>query len=171
MASFNTGTVFWDRIPNYLERKPLQSPVPMTTRFAPILLILLGLATEGASAQSTQGLKFSSRDEYRNCLEESDKLTPRLAVLQARLKDHNQAMKRLQDEMVAHVATQPAVDTTDQAAVDEFNTKVGSLNPRMEAMDDQGDEFNKEQIAYNTQVAAMNKRCAGMSITLKDRDA
>jgi chaperonin cofactor prefoldin len=143
----------------------------MTTRAATFLLIFLGLATRGVSAQSAQGLKFSSRDEYRSCLEEGDKLTPRLAVLQARLKDHNQAMKRLQDEMVAHVATQPAVDTNDQAAVDEFNTKIESLNLRMQAMDDQGDEFNKEQIAYNTQVAAMNKRCAGMVVTLNDRDA
>jgi uncharacterized protein YhaN len=143
----------------------------MTTRAAHILVTLLAFATQGTFAQPGQDLKFVSRDEYRSCLEESDKLTPRLAELQARLKAHNQAMKRLQDEMVAHVATQPAVDTTDQAAVDEFNTKVGSLNLRMQAMDDQGDEFNKEQIAYNTQVAAMNKRCAGMSITLKDRDA
>jgi chaperonin cofactor prefoldin len=143
----------------------------MTARAATFLLMFLGLATQEVSAQSAQGLKFSSRDEYRSCLDEADKLTPRLPVLQARLKDHNQALQRLQDEMVAHVATQPAVDTADQAAVDEFNTKIESLNQRMQALNDQGEEFNNEQIAYNTQVAAMNKRCAGMVISLKDRDA
>jgi chaperonin cofactor prefoldin len=143
----------------------------MTTRAATFLLILLGLATQGICAQPAQAPKLSSRDEYRVCLDEGDKLAPRLPVLQARLKDHNQALKRLQDEMVAHAATQPAVDVFDQTAVDEFNTKMESLNQRMKALNDQADEFNSEQIAYNTQVAAANKRCAGMVVTLNDRDA
>lgn len=147
------------------------SPFHMPSRSASFLLVLLATATQGVSAQPAQGPKFSSRDEYRACLDEGDKLTPKFPLLQARLKEHNQALKRLQDEMGAHVAAQPAADTTDQAAVDEFNAKMDSLNRRAKALNDQADEFGKEQIAYNTQVAAANKRCAGMVITLRDRNA
>jgi hypothetical protein len=128
MARVCTNTVFRDRIPTYLERKPPQSPLHLTTRFAPILLILLSLATQGTSAQPAQGPKFSSRDEYRVCLDEEDKLTPRLTILQARMNSHNQALKLLQDDMVAHGATQPALDTEDEAAVNVFNAKSDALN-------------------------------------------
>jgi uncharacterized protein YhaN len=143
----------------------------MTTRAAHILVILLAFATQGTFAQPGQDLKFVSRDEYRSCLEESDKLTPRLAERQAQLGAHNQALKRLQDEMRAHVAVQPVVEIFEQAAVDAFNAKTESLNQQIQTLNDQGEKFNQEQIAYNTQVAAMNKRCAGMAFSFKDRDA
>lgn len=123
------------------------------------------------SAQPAQVPKFSSREEYRACLAEEDKLKPQLPQLQAKLKKHNQELKRLQDEMNAHVATQPALDTTDQAAVDLFNAKMESLNQRGMALNDQVDGLNKEQLAYNTQAFEANKRCAGMVVTINDRDA
>lgn len=143
----------------------------MSLRLTSIFLFVLAAATQGVSAQSAQGPKFSSRDEYRTCLDEGDKLTPKLPILQARLKEHNQALKRQQDEMEAHAATQPAVDSADQEAVDEFNVKMRTMNQRGKVLNDQAAEYNKELIAYNTQVAAMNKRCAGLIITIKDRDA
>ena len=156
-----------------VQRRRLESvsPLHMPSHFPRYLLILLAPLTQAVFSQPSQGPKMSSRDEYRACLDESDQFAPRLPILQARLKEHNQDLKRLQEESEAHVATQPSVDTSDQAAIDAFNAKVESLNQRVKALNDQAEEFRKEQIAYNTQVAAMNKRCAGLVVSFKDRDA
>jgi uncharacterized protein YlxW (UPF0749 family) len=142
-----------------------------TRRLLPIVAVLAACASPAVQAQSGTGPKVSSRDEYRACLDEQDEFKRRVPVLQARLAEHNQDLKRFQDEMNAHVATQAAIDTTDQAAVDAFNARLDELNQRVGMINARGEEFSREQKTYNTQVAAANKRCAGMVFTLRDRDA
>ena len=142
-----------------------------TRRLLPIVAALAACASPAVQAQSGAGPKVSSRDEYRACLNEQDEFKRRIPVLQARLAEHNQDLKRFQDEMNAHVATQAAVDATDQAAVNAFNAKLDELNQRVELINARGEEFSRDQKAYNAQLAAANKRCAGMVFTLRDRDA
>jgi uncharacterized protein YPO0396 len=140
-------------------------------RLPPILVALAAAAAPAAQAQSGAGPKLSSRDEYRSCLNEQDALKRQLPALQARLDEHNQDLKRFQDEMTAHVATQAGVDATDQAAVKEFNAKLDELNQRVEMINARGDAFGRDQKAFNAQVAAANKRCAGLVVSVRDRDA
>ena len=136
-----------------------------------LILLLLGLGLRGAPAHAGDRPKTSSRDEYRKCLEEGDRLEPLRSALEANKKAHDRELKRLQDEMNAHVATQPFLDTADEAAVEEFNAKLEVLNQRGKNLNDVAEELNKQQSAYNAQVAAANKRCAAMVITFRDRDA
>ena len=142
-----------------------------TRRLLPLFAILATGAAPAVHAQSGAGPKLSSRDEYRSCLNEQDALKRQLPALQARLDEHNQDLKRLQDEMNAHVATQSGIDATDQAAVQAFNAKLEELNQRGEAINARGDAFGRDQKAYNAQVAAANKRCAGIVVSGRDRDA
>jgi hypothetical protein len=137
----------------------------------PLLAALAAGTSPAVQAQPGAGPKLSSRDEYRACANEQDALRRQLPVLQARLDEHNQDLKRFQDEMNAHVATQSGVDTTDQAAVQAFNAKLDEMNQRGEAINARGDAFGRDQKAYNAQVAAANKRCAGIVVTGRDRDA
>lgn len=139
-----------------------------------LLQMLAALATAAApavQAQSGAGPKVSSRDEYRSCLNEQDALKRQLPVLQARADEHTQDLKRFQDEMNAHVATQAGVDAADQAAVQAFNAKLDELNQRAEMINARGDAFGRDQKAYNAQVAAANRRCAGIVVSGRDRDA
>ncbi len=140
-------------------------------RVLPILAVLAAGAAPAAQAQSPAGPKLSSRDEYRACLNEQDALKRQLPALQARLDEHNQDLKRFQDEMNAHVATQAGIDANDEAAVKAFNTRLDELNQRVDMINARGDAFGRDQKAYNAQVAAANKRCAGTVVNLRDRDA
>lgn len=121
-----------------------------------------------AVAQSLQAPKYSSRDEYRACLDKQDSLEPQRILRETKLDEHTAELKRLQDEMNAHVADQPNVDTDDQDAIDAL---METLNARGKDLNRLGEDLNRETTAYNKQVAAMNKQCAGMVMPFKDRNA
>lgn len=88
------------------------------------LPMVLAFAVSGALAQKPQTAKYSTRDEYRACLEEQDSLAPQLPVLQSKIRGHEEDLKQLQEEMNAHVATQSTLDTSSEAAVDAFNSRL-----------------------------------------------
>lgn len=146
-------------------------PTTATRRLCLMLAALAAGTAPVVHAQSKSGPKLSSRDGYRSCLEEQDSLKRQRPALQARLDEHNQDLRRFQDEMTAHVATQAGIDASDEAAVKAFNAKLDELNQRVEMINARGDAFGRDQQAYNAQVAAANKRCAGLVVTGRDRGA
>jgi hypothetical protein len=146
-------------------------PRAATRRHWLVLAALAAGTVPAVYGQSKGGPKLSSRDEYRSCLDEQDTLKRQRPVLQARLDAHNQDLKRFQDEMTAHVATQAGIDANDEAAVKAFNTRLDELNQRVEVINARGDAFGRDQQAFNAQVAAANKRCAGIVVTGRDREA
>jgi len=87
------------------------------------------------------------------------------------MRSHDAELKRWQDQIKAHVATQYRLDTTDEAAVNAFNGKLDVLNKRVEELNLQAQKLNKEQAGYNKLITASNERCAGMVITTADHDA
>jgi hypothetical protein len=127
------------------------------------------LATLPASAQPVP--KVSTREEYRACLEEQERMAPKLSVLKARHVEHNADLKSLQDESKAHAETQSTLDSYDQEAVDAYNAKSDTLNLRAEELNKRAEKYDKEMAEYNASISAMNKRCAGMVFLLRDRDA
>ena len=141
-------------------------PSPFVAAF-----LLLALSSQVVIAQQGQGPKVSPRDEYRACLDEQDALQPQQAGMQVRLDEHIQDMKRLQDELNAQVALQGSIDEANPAAVSAFNARLEVLNRRVDALNARGDGLNKEMSAYNAKVADVNRRCAGMVVSLRDRDA
>jgi uncharacterized protein YhaN len=139
--------------------------------FSSICLALWLGAGADASAQSTAKPKLATRDDYRACVAEDDRLLPIRQSLQARKVQHDAELKRFQDDSQAHVAGQPKIDTGDQAAVDAFNARLDALNARVAELNAHSARMNDEQAAFNAQVAAHNKRCAGMVVSFADRDA
>ena len=115
--------------------------------------------------------KVSTREEYRACLEEQEKMAPRLSLLKARHVEHNADLKKLQDASKAHAETQATLDAYDNEAVDAFNARSEALNLRAEELNKHAESYDKQMADYNAGVSAMNKRCAGMVFLLRDRDA
>lgn len=134
-------------------------------------LVVSVISCAALPAFAQPGPKFSSRDEYRMCVDEQEKLTPRLKALNGRRDEHNAELKKLQDESKAHAATQSTLDQYDEAAVDAFNAKVDELNRRGDELNARGDAFDKEMAAYNAAAIALNQRCAGMVMTTRVHDA
>lgn len=130
---------------------------------------LLLLAAQ-AQAQTGARPKMSTRDEYRSCLNEEDALDARRAPLEAQRKVHNAALKRLQDDAKAHAATQPAPDAGD-AAIDAFNAKIDELDARVEVVNREAERLQAGIVELNTQIAAANRRCAGLVVSITDIQA
>lgn len=134
-----------------------------------VLASTILLATLPAAAQPVP--KVSTREEYRACVEEQEKMAPKLSVLKVRHVEHNADLKSLQDESKAHAETQLTLDSYNQEAVEAFNAKSDTLNLRAEELNKRAEKYDKEMAEYNASVSAMNKRCAGMVFLLRDRDA
>ena len=86
-------------------------------------------------------------------------------------RTHSANLKRVQDEMRAHVATQPRVGASDDAAVDAFNEKIEALNARVDASNKVAERLNLDLYTLNSRIAAANQRCAGMVVTKADFEA
>lgn len=133
-----------------------------------ILASFLLICRHEATAQQRQVPKLASRDEYRSCLEELDKLKPQRVLLKEWKNSHDHKLKLLQDEMNALVATQASVDTSDEEAVNGFNEQMESLNKKGEELNENSKKFNETQNQFNAQIAATNKRCAAIIISYED---
>jgi Skp family chaperone for outer membrane proteins len=131
----------------------------------------LAACTVGTPAQTPLKPQMSSREDYRACLAESDDLKKRQAELKEESVAHDARLKRLQDEMRAHVDTQPKVGASDDAAVDAFNEKLKALNARVDASNQEAERLNLEAFRHNTRIAQTNKRCAGMVVSQADHEA
>lgn len=124
-----------------------------------------------AHAQVALRPTHSTKEEYRACLKEEDTLKAQKTALNEQSKTHSASLKRIQDEMRAHVATQPLPGRADDAAVDAFNEKIGILNARVDASNKEAERLNLELHKLNTKIAATNQRCAGMVVPYADHEA
>jgi flagellar motility protein MotE (MotC chaperone) len=136
-----------------------------------LLATLLLAFMADAHSQVALRPKHSTKEEYRACLKEEDALKAQREALQAQSKTHSANLKRIQDEMRAHVATQPLPGQADDVAVDAFNEKIATLNARIDASNQEAERLNHETHRLNTQVAAANQRCAGMVVAYADHQA
>lgn len=134
-------------------------------------VIVPGFLLLALPAFAQQAPKVSSRDEYRTCVDDQQKLVPRLKDLNARRDEHGAELKKLQDEIKAHVATQSTLDAYDEAAVDAFNARIDELNRRGDELNARSDAYDKDMVAYNAAATALNQRCAGMVVTGRVNDA
>ncbi|WP_426338407.1 hypothetical protein ACN9MZ_18435 [Pseudoduganella sp. S-14] len=134
-------------------------------------LCVATVACASLPAFAQQAPRISSRDEYRACLDQQEKLSPRLKLLNTKRDEHNADLKKLQDEAKAHVATQAALDLYDQAAVDAFNARLDELNQRGDALNARSEAFDKDMADYNSTVTALNQRCAGMVVSTRVHDS
>ncbi len=135
-----------------------------------LAFVLLGFVFETHSQVALRP-KLSTKDEYRTCLKEEDALKAKREALGDEARTYDASLKHIQDEMQAHVATQPLPDRANDAAVEAFNEKIGALNARVNASNKEAERLNLEQYKLNTQIAAANQRCAGMVVSYPDHEA
>ena len=133
-----------------------------------LIIAVLALSAVEAHGQIVLQPKHSTRDEYRTCLKEEDALKMQRNALNEKSRTHSANLKRIQDEMRAHVATQPMPGRADDAEVDAFNEKIDILNARVNASNEEAERLNLELHGFNTKIAAANQRCAGMVVTNAD---
>lgn len=141
----------------------------LTHCLAPALLLCATVASAGIVTPEGPTPNTSSREEYRACLDDADRLKAEQAQRQQQLDEHNQKLAQVQAEMRELTHSQASLDAGDPAAVDAFNAKVATANQRMAAVNEAGQAFNKQQDAYNSRSLAYNKRCAGMVVSRSDR--
>ncbi|WP_457332323.1 hypothetical protein [Rhizobacter sp. P5_C2] len=133
-----------------------------------LMAVALLVIAAQAHGQTAPLAKYSSREEYRACFKEEDALKAQKAVFSEQTKAHGANLKRVQDELQAHVATQPKPGQADDAAVDAFNDKIDALNARVDASNQEAERLNQETRSLNAKVAALNRRCAGMVVSHAD---
>ena len=122
-------------------------------------------------AQTPKAPKLSTRDEYRACQKEDDELKKKRSLLTDESETHSANLKRIQDEMQAHVATQAMVNASDETAVVAFNEKIQALNTQVGTSNKEAERLNQEQHRFNAWTAALNQRCAGMVVSYADHEA
>ena len=133
-----------------------------------LITAVLAFSAIEAHGQTALQPKHSTRDEYRACLKEEDLLKMQRNAINEKSKAHSANLKRVQDEMRAHVATQPLPGRADDAEVNAFNEKIDILNARVDASNIEAERLNLELHEFNTKIAAANQRCAGMVVTNAD---
>jgi hypothetical protein len=99
-----------------------------------LMAVALLVIAAQAHGQSAPLAKYSSREEYRACFKEEDAFKAQRAAFSEQTKAHGANLKRVQEELQAHVATQPQPGQAEDAAVDAFNAKVAALNQRCAGM-------------------------------------
>jgi uncharacterized iron-regulated membrane protein len=129
--------------------------------------VLAALAA-AAQAQATSGPRYGSRDDLRQCMAMEDQLKADESVVRQKTQAHDQALKQFQQEMKAHVALQPTVDTSDEAAVTAFNGRTDVLNSRVDALNQEAMAHQATIAELNGRMQAHNRRCAGMVYRIVD---
>lgn len=136
-----------------------------------LLTVALLVFTIEAHSQVALRPKSSTKEEYRACMKEESALKAQKVALRDRTEAHSANLKRLQDEVRAHVATQPIPGHPDDDAVNAFNEKIGALNARADASNKEAERLNLELHNLNSKIAAVNERCAGMVVPYADHKA
>jgi hypothetical protein len=112
-----------------------------------------------------------SREVYRACLNEGDRVAEAKLNLDTRREAQSAKLAALVEEGNARTAEQATLKTDDEKAVAAFNEKIKDLNERTDAANNQNAVINNERDAYNAQVVDFNKRCGSLVVRTADKEA
>lgn len=136
----------------------------MQRKFAFALLLTIAGTTLAAAPKPAP--KFSTRDEYRACLDEKDQLDQsrtdfdaQLADLEAKQKQY-EADRRKQGSMV-----------NGSMFVNFADEKSKEHEARSIALNEASRKLNAISNEFAAKVESHNQRCAGMVVSVPDRDA
>lgn len=145
----------------------------MTPSTSRILIAAWSLAALNAVAAepSPKSPKFATREEIRGCMNSEEELSVSLKRLDGYISENRLALARMQAEAAEIAENQRRLDTTDEKAVDAFNTKVSDHNKRVQEVNSQAESFKVKGEAHNADSLAHNKRCATLVYRIDDRNA
>ena len=136
-----------------------------------LLTLLLSASSHAQTATEPATSAPVTRDYYRACLAEGDKVAEEKASVDNQREAHSVILKALMEEGKALAEEQTKLKTDDEKAVDAFNAKVKASNERGDAANAKSNQINQERDVYNTHVADFNKRCATMVVRSADKEA
>ena len=145
----------------------------MPAAYRPSLLLFVLMSTLAcAHAQtSSSTVRYGSREDLRQCLESEDRLKAERPALQRGMDANRATLKTFQDEVQAHVATQPTLDTAVDAAVAQFNARVDTLNARVAVINKEAEALQARLDDHNARMLVHNRRCAGTLYRIPDIQA
>ncbi len=140
-------------------------------RLSTLLPLLLAVASHAQTTTEPASSAPVTRDYYRACLAEGDKVAEEKASVDTQREAHAVTLKALIEEGKALAEEKTKLKTDDEKAVDAFNAKIKASNERGDAANAKSDQINKERDAYNAHVVDFNKRCATLVVRSADKEA
>lgn len=114
---------------------------------------------------------YSSRQEYRACLDLQERLTSQLKILQDHVAENNNTIALLRAAAKALAEKHQDVSPFDTSQVDDFNALMEEHNNKVAAASKEAERVKGEHEAYHLQSVEYNKTCATLAVSLDDRDA
>ncbi len=140
-------------------------------RLSPLFALLLVASSHAQTATEPASSAPVTRDYYRACLAEGDRVAEEKASVDTQREAHSVTLKTLMEEGKALTEEKTKLKTDDEKAVDAFNTTIKASNERSDAANAKSAQINKERDAYNAHVTDFNKRCATLVVRSADKEA
>lgn len=135
-----------------------------------VLALVIG-GTALAAGPEVKGPAFSTRQEYRACLQFEERLQAQRKNLDDHVAENNNALALLQAAAMALAEAHKNTSPYDQSQVNDFNNQTEEHNRKIMAANEQAERVKAEYAAYNSETIEYNKKCATLMVRLDDRDA
>ncbi|MBI1921700.1 MAG: hypothetical protein HYS23_11555 [Geobacter sp.] len=145
----------------------------MYNAFVTIIAFLLMIVIKPVFAADSElkDYKFSSRVQFRACLDSEDKLKVLRKMLDEHIAEYNATISLIQTGAASLVDEQKNIDLADAMQVDAFNKRSEKHNTLVKSSNDRAGKLKAEGDAYNAESIKYNERCAGLVVRIADREA
>lgn len=136
----------------------------MQRKFA--FVLLLTIAASSFAAAPKPAPKYSTRDEYRSCLDERDQIDQTRADFDIQLSDLESKQKQYEADQRAQ-----GTKVNGQMMINFADEKSEALRARSVKLNEASQKLDAISKQLAAQVESHNQRCAGMVVSVPDRDA
>lgn len=136
----------------------------MQRKFA--LVLLLSIAGSALAAAPKPAPKYSTREEYRACLDEQDQIDQFRTEYETQLAGLEVQQKQYEADMRAR-----GTRVNGQAMINFADEKSQVLEARSIELNKTSQKLGEMSRAFGAKVESHNQRCAGMVVSVPDRDA
>lgn len=145
----------------------------MYNAFATIIALLLMILVKPIFAADSEpkDFKFSSREQFRACLDSEERLKALRKMLDEHITEYNATISLIGTEVTALVEEQKKIDLADAMQVDAFNKRTEKHNKLVKSSKERAGILKVEEDTYNAESMKYNERCAGLVFRMADREA
>lgn len=136
----------------------------MQRKFAFVLLLAIAGSTVAAAPKPAP--KYSTRDEYRACLDEKDQIDQARADFDTQLAELETKQKQYEADRRAH-----GTAVNSQMKINFADEKSEALRLRSIQLNEASQKLNAVSKDFGAKIEGHNLRCAGMVVSVPDRDA
>lgn len=129
--------------------------------------LLLSVATSAlAAAPKPAASKYSTRDEYRACLDERDQIDQSRADFDTQLAELDAQQKQYEADRRAQ-----GTKVNGKVMINFADEKSEALRLRSIQLNEASEKLNAVSKDFGAKIESHNQRCAGMVVSVPDRDA